>query len=251
MSRKNSRRQRRALERAGRKLAAHKNDKPEDAGTAHTTMSEPSTNSKWRGARDWVGRSSVTDWCIAVFTLALVLTSLYQFIVMSSQLDAMRKDQRPWIKVTFDNFTTSLQAPLGGNLHMVNNGKTPAKNIDGKIIFERVENGEQPRLDGGTAWVKFTTGVQFPNDPQTQPVSMQHTVNRPGGIFYESVMPTQSELDDYNAGKIFYVAYAEVKYKDYFGREHWTKFCTFMATPNLPQGVTAKRCTDYNDIDDN
>src|SRR4051812_8111045 len=44
---------------------------------------------------------SLTDRIIAVFTGVLACAAIYQFVIMGNQLDTMRKEQRPWIKVSF------------------------------------------------------------------------------------------------------------------------------------------------------
>jgi hypothetical protein len=85
---------------------------------------------KW-GSWDWVkSSSSFTDWCIVVFTLALVVVGIRQFIIMGGQLrsmdgqlDVMRKDQRPLVKLTCEDFTTVVNSPISCNLHITNPGK--------------------------------------------------------------------------------------------------------------------------------
>jgi hypothetical protein len=206
--------------------------------------------------RESVKRSSFTDWCIAAFTLVLSVVAIYQYVVLGGQLDVMRKDQRPWMKLSFDNFKLQINSPIGGNFHMVNNGKTVAKNIEGKFVIEKVLNGQQPRLDYGDAWISFTGGTIFPNEPEVRGMAMQHLVQKLGGSSYEPTVLSQSDFDDFVAGNIFFVAYAKVSYSDFFGVRHWTQFCSF-ETPsasspgNETKTVTAKNCTDYNDIDDN
>jgi hypothetical protein len=208
------------------------------------------------GFRESVKRSSFTDWCIASFTLVLSVVAIYQYVVMGGQLDVMRKDQRPWIKLAFNTLTLKVGSPIGGNLHTTNNGKTPAKKFEGKFAIEKVKNGEQPRLDYGTSWVKFTGGAVFPNDPQVQAVNMTQTVNHPSGPAYEAVTLNQVDWDDYTRGNIFFVAYGSISYSDFFRVQHWTKYCTFVGAPESPATVspkqfTAQNCTDYNDVDDN
>src|ERR1700720_3338851 len=66
--------------------------------TERTKKSANSKNpSQWERFKEWASRDkSFTDWCLALFTLALACAAIYQFIIMSNQLDDMRKDQRPW-----------------------------------------------------------------------------------------------------------------------------------------------------------
>jgi hypothetical protein len=203
--------------------------------------------------RESIKRSSFTDWCIAAFTLALTVVAVYQGVVMGGQLDVMRKDQRPWIKTTFEPFGVQPGSTISGNLHTINNGKTPAKQFEGKFTIEKVKNGENPRLDYGESWDAFTGGALFPNDPQTRAMSMQDTAqDRVSGT--KSSKPVILSKDDYNDfmdGKIFFVAYASVSYYDFFGIRHWTKYCNFIYPTGVAKDYTARNCTDYNDIDDN
>ena len=101
------------------------------------------------GFRETVKRSSITDWCIAIFTLALVVVAIYQFHIMDGQLGEMktatiqsttqfRQDERPYIGET----SKSTQGPMWhqnpidntrGQIewiwHMTNYGKSPANNV--------------------------------------------------------------------------------------------------------------------------
>jgi hypothetical protein len=148
------------------------------------------TKSRWQRFVGWIKeKSSFTDWLHAVSTAALAVATIYTIVIIGGQLDVMRKDQRPWIKLTFDNFAVQVQSPLGGNLHTVNYGKTVAKNITGKVAIEEVRNGEQPRMDYGNAWVSFTTGALYPNDPQVRGIPLQKVAQHSAsGDTYEAVI---------------------------------------------------------------
>jgi len=63
---------------------------------------------------------------------------------------------------------------------------------------------------------------------------------------------SKSEFDDFTNTRIFFVVYGTVHYGDFFGIDHWTKFCGFAYVASTPSStVTAKRCSDYSDVDDN
>lgn len=206
------------------------------------------------GFREMAKRSSFTDWCLAVFTLALVATSIYQFVLMRGQLDAMRKDQRPWIKISMTSFPTANQvlAPIGGTLHFVNNGKTPARGIvHGTFIVETVKNGEQPKLDYPPPRHRFMTGMMMPNDTpvdmEVQRMSLDASNNPHPAPF------TAPEVEDFKQAKIFFVVYGTVYYADFFGTSHWTKFCAVMLAHEMPSDATftGEKCTNYDDVDEN
>jgi hypothetical protein len=212
------------------------------------------TKSRWQRFAGWIKeKSSFTDWLVTIFTAALAGATIYTIIIIGGQLDVMRKDQRPWIKLTFDSFGVQVNSPIGGNLRIVNYGKTVAKNITGQFEVAEVRNGEQARMEYGSASVIFTTGALFPNDPQVRGIPLQKVAQHsPSGDTYEPIMLSQTEYNDFTNGKIFFVAYGTISYSDFFRIQHWTKYCTFLTAANGPPGVfTAKNCTDYNDVDDN
>lgn len=199
-----------------------------------------------------VKRSSFTDWCIAAFTLALTVVAIYQLAITGSQLDTMRKDQRPWIKVSFTSHQTQALAPVGGTVHLVNNGKTPARGVvHGDFVVETVKNGEQPRLDYPLPYIRFTTGMITPNDT---PADIFVERERSGAKNAPEIDPLMaSEFEEFKQVKIFFVVYGTVHYADFFGTDHWTKFCSVILPPNPPPDSTmsGQACTNYGDVDSN
>jgi hypothetical protein len=106
-------------------------------------------------AADKVARKTATAtiW-IAVFSFLLAGAASYQFIILNSQLNVMRKDQRAWISITVPKIKLSVDDP---RLHIrsikvTNTGKTPAKNIVADFFVEVVSNGSQPHFGGGIAY---------------------------------------------------------------------------------------------------
>lgn len=189
------------------------------------------------GFQEAVKRSSVTDWCITAFTLVLSVVAVYQYFVMGNQLDTMKKDQRPWLRVTLDlRPTVDPKAPkIFGIVRLLNSGKTPAKVPVTALFTEKVSNGDQPKLPQSGYGFSNTTGIIYPNDP----------VPIPGVTFYSL---SSTEYDDFVNGRIFFVIYGVTTYQDFFGTAHWSKFC--QAETGSLGGFTAKKCTDYNDADD-
>jgi hypothetical protein len=123
--------------------------------------------SRWKRIREYFGGSLFTNPVLAAITLSLAWIAYHQFRITDRQLDVMRKDQRPWIQVSFDGqYPLEMQAQPGGILHVANKGKTPATDIDLQARIETVKNGEQPKLsDSAPLSQGFTSGVMFPNDP--------------------------------------------------------------------------------------
>ena len=198
--------------------------------------------------RELAKRSSLTDWLIASFTFVLAGASIYQFVIMGSQLDTMRKDERPWVKIDFTLSPLPVNQPITCIVQVVNNGKTPDRAISADIAIERVKNGEQPRLDYGLAHSRFTTGLLFPTVPRDVPITMVHP--GPNGAT-ENDLLMQSELEDFQHLRIFFVTYATVHYKDFFGVDHWTKMCMASTPPGVSGTFTGQNCTNYGDVDTN
>ena len=203
----------------------------------------------WVRLKEWAKRDkSFTDWCIAGFTFVLAGASIYQFIIMGRQLDTMRKDQRPWIRVSFDPAPMQVLGPIGGTVHLINNGKTPAKGVWAEMTIERIKNGEQPKLDYPKPYTRLYEGILFPNDPQTVWINRVRSVS---GISVEPDPLTESEADDFKKVAVFFVVYGTVHYTDFFRSDHWTKFCEAILPPNTPGTATFKPCADYGDVDSN
>jgi hypothetical protein len=187
------------------------------------------------GLRERLKRSSITDWLLILFTAVIAGATIYQFIILGGQLDVMRKDQRPWIRVRVEVQPLPVVSPImTGTGHVRNSGKTPAKNPHAYFFFEKIQNGTEPRLDKLKADVESTTGVLFPDEPYDVPLTIYSL--------------SATEFDEFNREKIFFVVYGRLTYTDFYNVEHWTKFCQFIG---LHGTATAKPCADYGDLDSN
>jgi|GEM_PF-5646738 len=195
---------------------------------------------------------NLTERIMVVFTGVLAAASIYQFIIMGGQLDTMRKDQRPWINVSFTQNPLQVFAPIGGTIHLTNTGKTPARVIVGDFVIEKVKNREQPVMDYAGPVQRTTRGMITPND-DTPSDMLVHRIRSGVNNAVEVDPLTAPEFEDFNQLNIFFVLYGTVHYTDFFGAKHWTKFCRVIGPPNPPIGSTfsGKKCTDYPDIDSN
>jgi hypothetical protein len=226
----------------------------QEAGDPETSQPD-GRNSKepLMGFRKLAERSSLTDWIIVLFTGVLTFTAIYQYSITDRQLDTMRKDQRPWMKISFTMDPLQALGPVRGVLSWVNIGKTPARNIRGDFAIETVRNGEQPKLRSEGFHLTFATGMIMPNDtPGAYAIQRARPVgNAPGES--EADVLSAPELQDFNELKIFFVVYGIIHYADFFAIEHWTKFCEVMYTPNPPPGTTftGHPCAVYADVDSN
>ena len=199
------------------------------------------------------GQCSLTDRIIAIFTVVLAVAAIYQFIIMGSQLDTMRKDQRPWIKLSFTSSPTGASVPIGGIVEIVNNGKTPARGkVTADFVVEKIKNGDEPTFDYPQPHAVVIMGMIPPND-KPQSIYIERKQLAADGKTVESDPLTPDEFRDFTDVKIFFIAYGTIHYSDFFGRDHWTTFCNWMTPPTPPSGtsVSASRCSKYADVDQN
>lgn len=163
----------------------------------------------------------------------------------------MRQDQRAWMNISIGNVTAiegqSLHAPVVIN----NTGKTAAKRFTVDIIVQQVHNVPDYERSMQFSYkgprVRDTAGFILPNAPiDLVAVSMQGTADKgaaaPPFLSHEDAVKLRDGTD-------FVVIFAKLTYYDIFGIEHWTKVCNF----SIPSGklAYAKKCTDYNDVDNN
>jgi hypothetical protein len=226
------------------------NEETEPSTTREHESNNNDNPSRWKQFRDWAKQnSSFTDWCIALFTFVLAGAAIYQFVIMGGQLDEMRKGERPWISISFNNGTLKTNAPISSTLSIVNKGKTPARTITADVAIDAVKNGEEPKLNYPLPHTRFTTGLIFPGDPYTIQINKLRTSNNGGPP--EADLLTQPAFDDFQNGRLFFVLYANVSYKDFFGIEHWTRICAAWVQSRVPGSFTGQKCTNYGDVDSN
>jgi hypothetical protein len=221
-----------------------------EAGADRTNEGTHDKNPPWEAFMGWIKeKSSFTDWCLVFFTGVLAAAAIYQFIILGGQLNQMRKEQRPWINISFNMGAIQTNGPISATISLVNKGKTPARAITGQMAIDAVKNGEEPQLNYPVPHPRFTTGLIFPDEPDNVPFNKLRYSNSGGST--EPDLLTQSEFDDFQNGRVFFVFYADVSYKDFFGVEHWTRTCKVLVQSNVPGTFSGRKCTNYGDVDSN
>jgi hypothetical protein len=99
---------------------------------------------------------------MAAFTAVLAVAAIYQFIILNGQLSVMRKEQRPWMLISFSTKDVVVESLLSGKVHIVNKGKRRAREIVAETAVEVVENGDDPVLNYPAGHDAFTMGLLFP-----------------------------------------------------------------------------------------
>lgn len=213
-------------------------------------MSERKSNKEKEAAQDKAARitARATVW-IAGFTIVIAGVGCYQYHVMGAQLDVMRKDQRPWISGSNVKISSVPNGPIIASVSLTNVGKTPARRFEAKMVITMIKNGDSPALTYSDHPVQDeTAGIIFPSEPNEIKIPLIRV--NPNGTFVPWVM-TATEIEDFDKGNSFFEAYGEVTYLDQYKTPHWLHFCQFATTTKVPTYVTARKCTDYNDGDNN
>jgi hypothetical protein len=216
------------------------------------------------GFREFFKQPYVTNWLLALFTLALTITAIYQYRITANQLDVMRNDERAWVefrslfKKADDGtpiFQVAARETVNYPAQVINTGKTPAKNIVASIFVEIVNASEGPHLsyidDLPThSHARVTSGILFPNtDSKWTIVRVDNGIPSPA---------TVNEVIALQSNTAFVVAYGIITYDDVFNEHHWTRFCHWASEPTgnykepvgSPTGnYNAEGCTEFNSVD--
>jgi hypothetical protein len=173
----------------------------------------------------------------------------------------MRQDQRAWITISPNN---PVQASDGGTLSvdvpLVNIGKTPAKKLHVYADIEIVKRTAAPRLTyGKEPHTEAVSGILYPNS--LFPLHVEKKQSIPGTIpRYASAVVSHEDYLSLMRGDSYIATYVLLTYYDSFGFRHWEKYCDWNTarppnqiaqSPAPPQGFSARKCADYNDVDDN
>ncbi|MGB8802707.1 MAG: hypothetical protein WCC97_18665 [Candidatus Acidiferrales bacterium] len=162
----------------------------------------------------------------------------------------MTQDQRAWITTTLGQWhisqdNTTKEAVVYVPITVTNTGKTPAKHIFTAAAVEYVQNGKAPTFSYDVPGRTNAVAVLFPTNHSDF-----------DGELLRAISPTETDIrklseEEYkaiNRGAAYLAIYGQVSYLDVFKVRHWVKFCSFS---NPPPGttLTARGCTNYNDID--
>jgi hypothetical protein len=176
-----------------------------------------------------------------------------QLSIAQAQVDAtqrqMRQDQRPWIGIIENGkFLSTLKgASFPIRFGLTAASKTPARDIRAFFVLKCVVDGTLKKLP---AWNdKFAgpvnsvlIGTMFPGQTQDWTIEHQDETGKPAPF-------SAAELSSLNDGKSFFILYGVVAYRDTFGTQHWTQFCSWGSIK--PGNYKAAICTEYSNTDHN
>jgi hypothetical protein len=132
--------------------------------------------------------------------------------------------------------------PLTATFTFRNVGKSAALDVGIKAEVQMLKAGIEPNFAYSKPprnWQR--AGMVYPNDP---PVAFPFSAFDKDGSAH---IISDSEWNDFKAGKIYVSSYGEVTYKDIFGKAHWTHFCS-----HADQGQRHdqfEKCAEYSKTD--
>lgn len=174
---------------------------------------------------------------------------------LDASIEASRRDQRAFMKLSGDTSTTApIPLTFGESpsmpLTIINTGKTPAKAVDSTIVVSIFQKSEKFRINYPKALHPYTTsvGLAFPNDPE---IIHLKPVKPTNGSEREFLIFTEELNEQMKKETAFYIVYAKITYLDIFGCAHWTHICEHSAITgsDVPGGIN--ECAAYNDADNN
>jgi len=163
----------------------------------------------------------------------------------------MRQDQRAWITISFGKVTGGEGHPVSLPVVITNTGKTAAKKYVVKFVVRRVENtrlsGESLIFSYPKPYMRDSGGFILPAVPATVVLNeVEESADNKSVVPHLLSHQEYARLED---GTDFVIFFAMASYYDIFGTPHWIKTCSFSS----PSGKNsfAKRCTSYNNVDNN
>lgn len=182
--------------------------------------------------------AAATIW-MAAFTCILAGVGIGTMCILKNQLEEMKQDQRAWMGGGDYTYSITDSGPISSTAMVLNFGKTPALDILHRITGTTKPNGyiltdsdiiypvDLPTLKSGTL---------FPN---------QHIPLNAGG---PPMDPEKQKIWFNNVARGDWIQYffGDIRYKDIFGKDHWTHFCT----QYVPVTKGGTPCAIYNDTDD-
>jgi len=222
-----------------------------------TTVSQsppsPYENGKPREKyRDWLDYATMGLQVIGL--VVLIAYTTFAFLQWreiqrstNAAMENFKRDERAWMAFKFmeGNITFNIGKSFFVPTQVMNNGKTPARDVQGKIVVGVFKNGEQLGLDysPGHAHYQVFAGTIFP----TGHIEQSFEGIRHGIPNAEPIILNKPMWEEILSGKSVVVVHGRIEYKDIFGTEHWMTYCRYVLHPEL----ISEECTRYNDADDN
>jgi hypothetical protein len=170
-------------------------------------------------------------------------------------IQTMHVDERAWINILTGKSVMVDNSPLVMPITIINQGKTAALNVDGKMFVNLLPVKDEPDFVYKHGHPAYKLGLKalLPNRPSEESpfAALPKYANPRKPVTPIIVTPTLR--NEIAAGQLYIVVYLRLDYDDVFGVHHWLQFCAH-AENGIP-GVNAHNagttCGDYNDVDRN
>jgi hypothetical protein len=157
-----------------------------------------------------------------------------------------RFDQRAWLGISFSTYHLVLNRPLGPVVHIVDTGRTAARNAHGNLVTVFLRTDVPFRGFQSNHGTKIELGTMMQGVPQDA-VSWLVDPDAPINI-KKAITITKPMQDAFTSGRAYVMVYGTIEYDSVFGAHHWIKTC---GTSNQVKFSVPKECVEYNDVDAN
>jgi hypothetical protein len=215
-----------------------------DAANVQKCCHEEKKPAKWfRAPEIW---TAIGTMMLGVFGIPSIIFLYWQ---LKESHRALIVDQRAWIHGTIDKFAPSREdGTVIVPVSLVNTGKTAARMVRADFVVAVIKNGDPLSFKyEEVAHPVTSTGILFPGDPmQFNAPLVHHATTNLRAL-------SHSEVFDLTRGVTFIQVYGEVTYKDVFEGSvtHWLHLCRGISYGPPTVLMHEKKCTDYNDTDNN
>jgi hypothetical protein len=220
----------------------------------YAKMQADAGNSISDAARQFSDTAEDTDANISDAVEQLKATAKNTRDSISETRNAMHADQRSWV-IPFGSVECCTEnKPALGNGGYTISGRTPISQIVVNAALERVMNGTSPSLNWKLLHSQSTISTLFPNTPipsfQVPWFDIPLGKLPPEMPYPKGTLMTKQLIEDYNAGKFFFVFFERIDYQDAFGTKHWSQYCNWAYSSLAPvPSFTARKCTEFGGTD--
>jgi hypothetical protein len=226
----------------------------EEQSTTETSKSEKSVNSVSRWWHEPAHVIQSVGILIGLIVAIIYGCQLYQMIQSNTLIrKTAEREDRAWVQLdTTDPIHAGANSPLGFKFKIRNIGKTPARHLMTFMWVEVVPINQAPDLSENKVALVAEVGDLFPNLPENSIKDISAIRQRPTtprNPPNTEVWPmSETECEDFNAGRVYVVGYVRISYDDIFHVPHWTRSCIHSSIPSEYPPVG--NCAAYNGEDD-
>ncbi len=211
-------------------------------------------NNFLQSKRPWY--QTLSGWKTTLELAAIPFAIGYAIVTFCQWKDLKRNfvsDERPWLKVvSLGEIQWKEGQPILYPVEVSNVGKTPAKGIVATWQFLEYQKQDaiQFPFEPNAPKMRFLTGVLFPSD-STPPLNLGLLDRQQAkSMNFLATTLTAPFQDSINKGNSYLLLRITVEYKDSFGKDHWTHFCT-NPLYKITAGGAPEVCSNFNDADKN